>query len=195
MKQIVVIHGGNSFLSYANYIEDLKIKKLDYDRLIPKKHWKDTIIGTFPDDDVLLPTMPNNANAQYDEWVLWFEKILPYLKDDVRLIGHSLGAMFLAKYLHTKPLKHPVRQLILLAGGYNDDTQEYGSFAVTSAKNLNASAREIHLFHSSDDFVVPYTELDSYVNDLPTAHVHRFHNRNHFLDASFPELIELLKQK
>ncbi len=195
MKQILIIHGGDSFISYKEYLADLKNTELDYERLLPRKRWKDTIIEAFPDADVLAPTMPNSANAQFDEWSIWFEKILPFFQDDMRLIGHSLGAMFLAKYLHARPLERPVRQLILLAGGYNDDTHGYGSFALDSATGLENSADEIHMMHSEDDFVVPYGELAQYERDLPTAHIHRFTDKNHFLDPEFPELIELLAQK
>jgi BH0848 protein len=193
MTQIVIIHGGDSFSSYDKYLKDLKNRQLDVDQLRPNKRWKDTVIAAFPGADILIPTMPNSANAQYDEWVIWFEKIIPYFSDDVRLIGHSLGAMFLAKYLHENPLKKPVHQLILLAAGYNDSTEDYGSFMITSAKGIEKSADEVHLLHSRDDFIVPYSELAKFESDIPTAHVHTFDNKNHFLDADFPELIALLK--
>ena len=196
MKQILIIHGGDSFNRYEDYLDDLRDSLLDYDRLKPYRRWKDTIIEIFSDGaDVLIPTMPNSANAQFEEWKIYFEKIIPFLGDDVRIIGHSLGAMFLANYLHKHPLQKQVRQLMLVAGGYNSETEGYGSFVVSSAKGLKQSAKDIHLFHSEDDFVVPYSELDKYAQDLPGAHVHRFTNRNHFLDAEFPEIIELLKQK
>ena len=195
MKQVFIIHGGDSFLSHKEYLAELKNTNLEYDRMKPKKSWRDAIVEQLKDADVLTPTMPNSSNAQYDEWEIWFEKIVPYFGDDVRLIGHSLGAMFLAKYLHSKPLASPVRQLHLLAGGYDGDEHGYGSFAVNSAKGLEKSAQEIHLFHSRDDFVVPFTELAKYQSDLPLAHAHTFDSRNHFLDPEFPELIKILKQK
>lgn len=194
MKQVLLIHGGDSFLSYDEYLADLKAATLEYERMKPAKRWKDAIIEELPDADILAPTMPNSSNAQYEEWKIWFEKILPFLGDDVRIIGHSLGAMFLAKYLHANPLKTPVRQLILLAGGYDADVNGYGSFAIDSATGLEKSAEEIHLFHSKDDFVVPYSELAKFQADLPTAITHSFTDRNHFLDAEFPELIEVLKR-
>ncbi len=168
--------------------------QLDYNRLKPRRGWKDQILASFPEADVLTPNMPNRENAKYREWCIWFEKIVDYFDDDVRLVGHSLGAMFLAKYLHEQPLMTPVKQLHLLAGGYNDNIAGYGSFALNSATGLEKSADEIHLYHSEDDPVVPYSELDKFVRDLPSAHAHRFSNRNHFLDETFPELLEILKK-
>src|SRR5690606_28810304 len=95
-----------------------------------------------------------------DEWKIYFEKLIPFFGGDVRLVGHSLGAMFLAKYLQDNPLERKVRQLILVAGGYDDDSvEDLGSFGISSATNLTESAESIHLLHSKDDPVVPFAEL------------------------------------
>ncbi|MDO4684876.1 MAG: alpha/beta hydrolase [Candidatus Saccharibacteria bacterium] len=195
MKQIVLIHGGDSFASYDAYLANLRAKELDYARLLPKKRWIDAVIRDLPEADILLPSMPNSSNAQFDEWVIMFEKLLLLLGDDVRLIGHSLGAMFLVKYLQQHPLAKPVRQLHLVAGGYNAVGHDYGSFMLTTTQGVPHSADEVHLYHSEDDFVVPFEELAKLAADMPAAIVHRFTDRNHFLDPEFPELIDLLKQK
>lgn len=196
MKQIVIIHGGTSFSSYKQYLAALRTKELDYERLKLQKQWKSWIAEQMPEADVLLPMFPNGYNAVYDEWKIYFEKIVPYLGDDVQLIGHSLGAMFLAKYLHEKPLARKVRRLILIAGAYGDDaTEDSGSFLVHDATGLEKSAEEIHLFHSKDDPVVPFSELKKFQDDLSTAFSHPFDKRGHFNDPTFPELLELLKQK
>lgn len=193
MKQILIIHGGDSFSSYDAYIRSLRSLEISYDRLRPQKKWKTWLVEQLPEADVLLPTFPNCSNAVYDEWVIYFEKLLPFLHDEVYLIGHSLGAMFLAKYLNEAPLNKPVKKLLLVAGGYDDESMEdLGSFKVTSAKNLPQSADEIHLFHSEDDPVVPYSELAKFQADLPDAIIHSFENRGHFLDESFPELLAIL---
>lgn len=196
MKQVLIIHGGNSFNSYDSYLQTLKNTTIDYDRLKLQKKWKPWIAEQLPGADVLLPTFPNGSNAVYDEWKIYFEKLLPLLGDDVRLVGHSLGAMFLAVYLNENPLPRPVRQLILIAGGYDDDTNEdLGSFAVKTAKNVASSAQEIHLFHSKDDPVVPFVELAKFQADIPTATAHIFDDRQHFNQPTFPELLAILKQK
>lgn len=192
MMQIVLIHGGDSFENHKAYLADLQARTVDYQRLLPKKRWSETIIQAFPDADVLLPTMPNSANAQFDEWVIWFEKLVPFFGEDVRLIGHSLGAMFLAKYLHQHPLARPVRQLHLVAGGYDAPGQDYGSFRLSSATGLEQSAQEIHLYHSQDDPVVPFEELAKLQADLPDARVHIFSDRHHFIGPDFPELLRQL---
>lgn len=196
MKQVLIIHGGNSFSSYESYIADLRAKEVDYERLKLEHKWRDWIAEQMPDADVLLPTFPNASNAVFEEWKIYFEKLLPFFGDDVQLVGHSLGAMFLAKYLNENPLAKPVKKIVLIAGGYNDESAEdMGSFRVESATKLPQSANEIHLFHSQDDFVVPFTELAKFQKDLPGATTHIFADRGHFIDDTLPELLQLLRQK
>jgi len=196
MKQVLIIHGGESFSSYDAYIENLKNSTIHYERLKPQKVWKSWIAEQMHDTDVLLPTFPNGFNAVYEEWKIYFEKLLPFLRDDVQIISHSLGAMFLAKYLNKNPLSKPVKRIILVSGGYDDDSNEdLGSFKVTSAKNINRSAHEVHLMHSEDDPVVPFTELAKFQADLPDAMAHVFSHYGHFNTETFPELLEILKQK
>lgn len=196
MKQVFIIHGGESFSTYDAYLDNLRNRQPDYERLKPQQKWKLWLAEQMPEAEILLPSFPNGDNAVFDEWVIYFEKLLPFFGDDVRLVGHSLGAMFLAKYLQEHTLRQKVRQLILVAAGYDDDSlEDLGSFSVSSATKLYKSADEIHFFHSKDDPVVAYTELAKFQRDLPQAITHVFENRGHFNDTTFPEILYLLKQK
>ena len=69
---VLVIHGGNTYNTYEEYINNLSSKTVDLDRLRYGVGWKDTITGDLGDDyDVFLPSMPNSSNAQYNEWKIW----------------------------------------------------------------------------------------------------------------------------
>ncbi len=196
MKQVLIIHGGDSFSSYESYVSSLRASKIDYERLKLQHKWRTWIAEQLQEADVLLPTFPNSNNAVYDEWKIYFEKLTTFFGDDVHLVGHSLGAMFLARYLQDSPFERKVSQVILIAGGYDDDSNEdLGSFRVQSATNLPQSSDDIHLLHSIDDPVVPYTELAKFQADLPSATTHVFDGRGHFIDATFPELLDILNQK
>lgn len=143
---------------------------------------------------VYAPAMPNKQNAQYDEWSIVFEKLLPYFTNNTHLVGHSLGATFLAKFLHERTLPVMVAKTVLVAAAYNDETTEdLGGFRLDSAANMPASTNEIHLFHSTDDFVVPFSELARFQADLPQAKSYIFSDRGHFLQPDFPELYKLLE--
>ena len=156
MRQILFIHGGNSFPTYAAYKNSLLSQEIQYEQLKYTQKWREWIAQQMPTCDVLLPTMPNGFNAQYDEWKIYFEKLLPFLKNDVTIIGHSLGAMFLAKYFEEASFTKKIHRIILIAGRYGGYEGENGSFNVVSAARLPENAQEVHLFHSEDDPVVPF---------------------------------------
>ncbi|NCU39062.1 hypothetical protein EOL96_08590 [Candidatus Saccharibacteria bacterium] len=196
MKQLLIIHGGHTFSDYSTYRKYLSEKTLDYYKLTHPIRWKERLTEELPGFDVLLPSMPNSDNAVYDEWAIQFEKLLALLNDDAQILGHSLGAMFVAKYLNINRLSKPVQRLILVSAAYNDVAgEEIGEFGVGSAVDLPQSAKEIHLFHSEDDPVVPFSELAKFQNDLPYAIAHVFSDRGHFIDETFPEIAQLIKQK
>lgn len=198
MPQVLCIHGGNSFSSYEAYLDDLKNSPIDYERLKPRARWRDWLASELPlEYEFLAPTFPNGSNAQYTEWVIYFEKLLPFLKDDTTLIGHSLGAMFLMKYLHENTLPIHLRHLLLIAGQYGKsiDSEDVGSFLVTSATGIERSATAVHLFHSEDDPVVPYDSLAKIARDVPNAIIHSYTDQAHFNGTTFPGLLDVIKQK
>src|SRR5688572_30779020 len=98
-KQVLVIHGGDAFPSYKEYLDFLLNFPIELKDLF-RKNWKSFLAEKLgPDYEAIAPQMPNKNNAKYAEWKIWLKKILPLLEDEVVLIGHSLGGVFLAKYL------------------------------------------------------------------------------------------------
>ncbi len=104
-EQILIINGGNTFPSYGDYISHLKTKELNLERLKPIKDWKDSFQEDLGENyEVFIPKMPNITNARFEEWKIWFEKIINKLNENSILIGHSLGGIFLAKYFEENKL-------------------------------------------------------------------------------------------
>ena len=118
-KQIVLIHGGTTFETYEEYMAYLRSIKLTLEK-IQKKDWKDNLANALPEFQVIYPKMPNAKNARYEEWKIWFEKLFPLLNNEVILVGHSLGAIFLAKYLSENTFPKKIKSLHLVAGPYDD---------------------------------------------------------------------------
>ena len=193
-QQVVVIHGGTTFPSYEEYIEHLTTKTLDIERLRSRSDWKGTLQESLGEEyDVLAPRMPNGTNAQYNEWSLWFERVLPLLTDNVVLVGHSLGGVFLAKYLSLHTIPKTIRGLFLVSAPFDDDASEesLASFTITAPlAGVMEQIKTIHLYHSEDDPVVPFAQVQKYMQELPDAVLHTFSNRGHFLQETFPELVE-----
>lgn len=193
MKQVVVVHGGDTFTTHGEYIAFLKefvIGSAEYFKKEPD--WKATLQRELGDGyDVLLPQMPNKWNARYAEWRLWFEKMFPFLQDKVILVGHSLGASFLAKYLSEETFPKQISATFLVSGPYDRDGERpLAEFSLPpSLSRLEEQGGRIFLYHSSDDPVVPIRELSKYRNALPRAAVRTFTDRGHFNQGSFPEIL------
>ena len=197
--QIVIIHGGNSFRNYADYICFLKTTPLKKENLKSKKDWKDMLNAKLPKHyDVLSPRMPNKTNAKYEEWKIWFDRILKVLDKEFILIGHSLGGIFLAKYLAENNIKKKVVATILVAAPYDDSyakdsLESVAEFSLPkSLENFRRQSQKIYLIYSRDDPIVHFSHLAKYRKKLPNAKVITFRNRGHFNQRSFPELINLI---
>jgi uncharacterized protein len=194
--QLVVIHGGMVYETHDAYLRALREDPVDIGYFQQVRKWKDRIEedlgGTF---DILRPKMPSPGNARYSEWCIWFERMIPFLRDGVILIGHSLGGIFLARYLseHTLPVK--IKATLLLAAPFDDATHEaLGDFCITgSLAKFESQGGEVHVWNSSDDGVVAIAEQDKYAKALPTAHIRTFTDRGHFSLETFPEIVEFLK--
>ena len=136
--------------------------------------------------EIILPAMPNKNNARYAEWKLWFEKFIPHLRSGVTLIGHSLGGLFLVKYLSEKTFPKKIRAIFLVSPPRGE-----GDFTMPkNFKKLEKQARKIFLYHSRDDRVVPFSEFEKYRKNLGLAVARGFGRRGHFNQGKFPELVK-----
>ena len=194
-KQIIFIHGGDSFDSYDEYLKYLKEKECSLDRLEPRKRWIEDAVNKSEDKfQFFIPQMPNKNNAVYEEWKIWFEKMLPFINDDVIMIGHSLGGIFLAKYLSENTYPKKIKKLILVAPPHNN-TLGVGSFKIEkSLDNISKQCDDIQLFQSEDDPAVPASEAQIYKKDLPEINLHIFKDKGHFMQETFPEIIEEIEK-
>ena len=192
-KQIVIIHGGDSFETYEQYLLYLNNKVLDFERL-KRKNWQGTLGEKLGEGfEVLCPKMPNPTNARYLEWQIWFEKLIPFLEDEVVLVGGSLGGIFLAKYLSENDFPKKLRATFLVAAPYNIEGAEYSLVDFTLSaplKRFQEQGGAISLYHSENDPVVPFSNLAKYRKELPNAAVRIFKDREHFQQAELPEIVE-----
>jgi len=193
MKQIVVIGGGDVFPTYDAYfsfLNNFKVESVDYFKETP--NWKSSLQKILGDEyEVLASRMPNKNNAKYVEWKIWFEKMFPFLNDEVILVGHSLGASFLAKYLSEERFPKNVLATLLVAGPYDSDgDRTMVEFILPNSLQLfEEQSDRIFLYHSKDDPVVAFSELAKYQKTLPRAKSSIFEDRKHFNQESFPEIV------
>ncbi len=196
-KQVLIIHGGDTFASYDDYISSLKTKEVDLEKL-QYKGWKETICEELGKDyQVITPHMPSKQNAKYFEWKIKIEKFIPYLHDNVILVGHSLGGIFLIKYLSENTFPKKIQAVFLIAAPYDDDASNYSLADFVLPKNLEQFKQQsgkIFLYYSKDDPVVNFGDFEKYVKSLPSATQRIFTDKGHFNQEEFPELVEDIKK-
>ncbi|MCK5475514.1 MAG: alpha/beta hydrolase [Candidatus Pacebacteria bacterium] len=194
-KQVIVIHGGGVFVNYKEYIAFLKKREIsiknngDWKRCLGEKLGKDF--------EVIIPAMPNYSNAKYLEWKIWFEKLFPYLKDSVVLVGHSLGAIFLTRYLSENKFPKRILATVLVAAPYDDRKSAARSAGFVLKENLSLlqnQSGELIFYHSRDDKSVSFECFKKYNELLPEASFKEFKGRGHFQRNSFPEIIREIRK-
>lgn len=197
-KQILIIGGGTTFTRQSDYIHSLQTIEIDKTRLYPKLDWKQTIDQNLGKDyEVLIARMPSSDNAHFKYWRIYFERIIEVLDNQLILIGHSLGGIFLAKYLSENLLPKNIKALFLLAAPFEEDTlgESLGDFKLSSDFNLlNKQADTIYILHSEDDEVVPFADSFKYHAVLDNSEIIIFKDKGHFNQPDFPELLNLLRK-
>lgn len=198
-KQILFIRGGETFANKEDFYTFLKNKKIDpYEKRI---YWRDELIDSLIEKyDSLVPNMPVQENSDYDAWKIWFEKYLDFIYDEQPiLIGTSLGATFLLKYLSENSFSKKISQLHLIAPAVTDEGQELEKlasfeFEITKINKITEFCEDIHLWHSKDDIFVSFINGELVKKNLPSAEFHVFEDRGHFFMKTFPEILEVIKK-
>ena len=194
--QIVFIHGGDSFDTDAEFYDF--VKSLDYNPYAQeRKKWRDDIKEALMEThECIMPRFPNAMNADYIAWSIWFEKVIPYLRDDVILVGHSMGGGFLLRYLSENSVPITIAQLHLAAGVIDDvECPGVGDFGIKIGtwSGFMSNIEAVHLWHSNDDDCVPVHHSERLAEKCPKAITHYFIDRGHFLQSEFPELLSVIK--
>jgi len=175
----------------------LRSLRLDLDRY-RGTGWKDSLSDRLGQGfEVFLLRMPNPTNARYNEWKISFDKVARLLRNNVILTGHSLGGVFLAKYLSENKFPKKILASVLIAAPYDQkDIEEFlGDFVISNnLEKFRKQGGRIFLFHSKDDPIVPFVNLAKYQKALPEAVVRVFKNREHFGQTEFPELVKEIKR-
>ena len=120
--------------------------------------------------EIIRPIMPLKENAKYEEWKIFFERYIPFLKGKLVLIGTSLGGIFLAKFLSENKFTKKVLSVYLVCPPFDDSLPEedlVGGFKLTSDLSLiEKNTKNLYLLFSSDDDVVPVSHAEKYRNKL-----------------------------
>lgn len=192
-----MIHGGMTFKSQKDYISYLKNREISIEE---KVRWSDAYLKKKlgKDFEIIRPRMPLHDNAKYEEWKIHFERHFPQLRNNIILIGVSLGGIFLAKYLSENKFPKKIVSTYLICPPFDNTlTGEdlAGGFRLRSDLTLlEKNSNKLHLLFSKDDMVVPVSHAEKYRNKLKHADIIIYESKNgHFKISEFPEIVKMIK--
>lgn len=177
-RQVLFIHGGGQ----GAYEADKELAANLRDELGAAYH-------------VRCPEMPDEESPEYEAWKEKIEQELAALDGEVILVGHSLGALILLKYVSEEEVEKPIAGLFLVATPYVGT----GGWEFEEDALREDFAAEIHLrlpvflYHSHDDEVVPFAHLALYEAKLAQATIQELEGRGHQSDNDLSEVARDIK--
>jgi uncharacterized protein len=135
--------------------------------------------------EVLFPAMPASAtDPHYEPWRDRLASELEALDDRVILFGHSLGGSVALKYCAERGFPERVAGLVSAATPLwgTDEDWELEWALPEGWPEEGPSLPPTTLFHSRDDEVIPFTDLDRYAARLPTVKVQPLDGYGHLYE-------------
>jgi len=195
--QIFFIHGGMTFKNRKDYLFYLKNREVSVEKKI---RWSDDYLDKELGKkfEIIRPRMPLQEDAKYDEWKIWFERFIPYLRNNVILIGNSLGSIFLAKYLSENKFPKKILSTYLVGAPFDNTVigeDLVGGFKLkTDLSLLEKNSKNLYLMFSRDDDCVPVSHAEKYGKKLKKAKIIIYKSKNgHFKITKFPEIVKMIK--
>jgi len=195
--QIFYIHGGMTFKTQEDYLEYLKTREIKIEEKIT---WTGKFLKEALEEDcqIIKPRMPLSDNSQYEEWKIHFERHFDQLKDNIILLGQSLGGVFLAKYLSENKFPKKILSVYLVCPPFNNTLigeNLAGGFELqTDLSMIEKNCKNINLFFSKDDECVPIDHAEKYKEKLKNSNIIIYESKGgHFIIQEFPEIVEMIK--
>jgi len=195
--QIFFIHGGNTFKSDKDYFRFLKTRPISLQRRARYyEGYFDKMLGK--KFEIIRPKMPLKDYAKYKDWKIYFERYLPYFRNNIILIGGSLGGIFLAKYLSENKFPKKILSVYLICPPFDDtlpgDSLAGGFKLKSNLSLLEKQSRNLYLLFSKDDKVVPVSHAEKYRSKLKKGKIIIYKSKNgHFRISKFPEIVRMIK--
>ena len=192
-----MIHGGMTFKNKADYLRFLKTRQISIEKKIKwGEEYLDKELGK--GFEIIRPRMPLQDDAKYYDWKIYFEKHIPYLRNNIILIGGSLGGIFLAKYLSEHKFPKKILSTYLVCPPFDNTVvgeDLVGGFKLKSDLSLiEKNSRNLYLLFSKDDDIVPVSQAEKYRKKLKNAKIIVYKSKNgHFKISKFPEIVRMIK--
>lgn len=186
MKTAIILHGMPSKEEYFDPTSPAQ----------SNKHWLPWIQRQLIINGILAqtPEMPKPYLPDYKKWRATFEQFT--IDEDTMLIGHSLGAGFLVRWLSENNVN--VGKVALIAPWLNPDHEyQIDFFDFDIDASLTERTQGVTVFVSSDDDSGVLDSVEHIKAALPAVSIHNFTDHGHFTlgtmkTAEFSELRDAL---
>lgn len=148
--------------------------------------------------EVRYPEMEDEVNAPYPIWVSQIKKELANMENAI-LVGHSVGASVLIKFLCEDDLAKNISGVFLIAtpfwggnGGWTYDG--YEQLELPKHKDTLQNKTPLFFYHSKDDEVVPFAHLALYAKRFPDATIRELDQGGHQLNNDLSRVAEDIRK-
>ncbi len=131
-QQVIFLNGGSPKENFKDYYDMLE--KLEYNPAdVNFKNWNKTLGERLGENyEYLRAPFHDRDFADYRAWKIMFEKMLPFLDQEIMIVATSLGGSFILKYLgENDGILHPksgkkiiIKKLFLIATAVSDTPDE-----------------------------------------------------------------------
>ena len=125
-------------------------------------------------ETVVVPQMPIGVGKQnFDSWSAEFDKL--EINEDMTIIAHSIGPVFVCKYLITNKIK--VKKLVFVCGFNNylgidaDYDAVNGPMFLDNLADIKNYCDDIVCFYSDDDPYVAYDAEKAFADAIATQQI------------------------
>ena len=157
--------------------------------------WDDKLVASLeqalgPGYTIRYPRMPDEADPDPATWRRTIARELRELRDDVVLVGHSIGAAILMDYLADGTLTRRLAGVFLIATPFIGD----GGWPSEDLRPTTQVAVDLHdgaplyFYQGGDDDTVPVSHIDMVAAAFPAATIRRLEGRNHQLNDDLSEV-------
>ncbi|SDN09647.1 alpha/beta hydrolase [Kriegella aquimaris] len=145
--------------------------------------------------EIFYPIIDAPEAPTYQMWKNIFTKEFKKANQPTILIGHSLGASMLLKFISEEKPNVLISALYLVAtplwGKNGWDVDEF--VLKDKFENELKQVNKIFLYHCKDDTIVPFKHLNFYKKTLPDATVRVLNGTDHAFANGLPELVDDIK--
>ncbi len=147
----------------------------------------------------IVPNFPSPYKQDYESWSKILKAYLEigYITEDTSFITHSLGGIFIVKFLIENDIK--IKKLMTVAGFNNvkfeEDNSLYDSFYIENQdlEKVQENCLTRICFYSDNDPYVPQQEAENFANDIKAEKV-LISNAGHFNEKyGYKEFKEILQ--